>query len=71
MPQLPCLVADKVLVEAAVFGAIDYKKTLGKTYATEAEHDEALSKCHKRSAERVLKALLANGGTLSRFPFDY
>lgn len=48
--------------EAAVLGAIDYKKTLGKTYATKDEHAKALSQCHRRSAERVLKALLANGG---------
>ncbi|TCD71221.1 hypothetical protein EIP91_011699 [Steccherinum ochraceum] len=50
------------IAEAAVLGAIDYKKTLGKTYATDDEHNEALSQCHRRSAERVLKALLANGG---------
>lgn len=46
-----------------MLGAIDYKRTFAKTYADEKEQLEAYSKCHKRSAERVLKALLANGGT--------
>ncbi|KAH8107866.1 ABC1-domain-containing protein [Cristinia sonorae] len=50
------------IAEAAVFGAVDYKKTLGQTYESEDARNEALSGCHKRSAERVLKALLANGG---------
>lgn len=49
--------------EAAVLGAIDYKTTFAKTYENEEEQLEAYSECHRRSAERVLKALLANGGT--------
>ncbi|KAK7687101.1 hypothetical protein QCA50_009602 [Cerrena zonata] len=48
--------------EAAVLGAFDYKKTLSKTYETEEEQEQAYSDCHRRSAHRVLKALLANGG---------
>ena len=51
-----------------MLGAIDYKSTFAKTYADEKEQLEAYSKCHKRSAERVLKALLANGGTLDLAP---
>lgn len=51
-------------VEAAVLGAIDYKMIMSATYETQEALDEAYSKCHKRSAERLLKALLANGGTL-------
>jgi len=50
------------IAQAAIIGAVDYKKTLGKEYETEDAHNEALSQCHKRSAERVLRALLANGG---------
>lgn len=48
--------------EAAIVGAVDYKQTLGRKYESDDAYDEALSKCHKRSAERVLRALLANGG---------
>lgn len=43
-------------------GAIDYKVTFAKTYPSPDATDEATSECHKRSAQRVLKALLANGG---------
>ncbi|EIM82704.1 ABC1-domain-containing protein [Stereum hirsutum FP-91666 SS1] len=50
------------VAEAAVLGAIDYKRTFAQTYADEKEQLQAYSRCHKRSAERVLKALLANGG---------
>lgn len=46
-----------------MLGAIDYKRTFAQTYEDEKEQLEAYSRCHKRSAERVLKALLANGGT--------
>jgi aarF domain-containing kinase len=44
-------------------GAVDYKLTFARNYSIEGEYAEAVSKCHTRSAERVLKALLANGGT--------
>lgn len=47
---------------AAILGAIDYKKTFARTYGSDDEVMEAYSQCHARSAKRVLKALLANGG---------
>lgn len=48
---------------AAILSAIDYKITMLKSYGTEdTEHDVYLE-CHTRSAKRVLKALLANGGS--------
>ncbi|KAI0744860.1 ABC1-domain-containing protein [Earliella scabrosa] len=50
------------IAEAAVLGAIDYKLTFAKTYDSEQERADAYSECHTRSARRVLKALLANGG---------
>ena len=43
-------------------GAIDYKRTFAQKYDSEEDELEAYSKCHTRSAKRVLKALLANGG---------
>jgi len=48
--------------EAAIFGVIDYKRTFARTYASNEERGEAYSQCHLRSANRVLRALLANGG---------
>ncbi|KAI0766836.1 ABC1-domain-containing protein [Trametes elegans] len=50
------------VAEAAILGAIDYKLTFAKSYETEDEKATAYSECHTRSARRVLKALLANGG---------
>ncbi|OSD01357.1 ABC1-domain-containing protein [Trametes coccinea BRFM310] len=50
------------VAEAAVLGAIDYKLTFAKSYNSEEEKAAAYSECHTRSARRVLKALLANGG---------
>ncbi|TFK85017.1 ABC1-domain-containing protein [Polyporus arcularius HHB13444] len=50
------------VAEAAILGAIDYKLTFAKTYNSEEERHDAYSDCHTRSAKRVLKALLANGG---------
>ncbi|KIP08381.1 hypothetical protein PHLGIDRAFT_69413 [Phlebiopsis gigantea 11061_1 CR5-6] len=50
------------VAEAAVLGVIDYKVTFMKTYECEEASQEATSQCHTRSARRVLKALLANGG---------
>ncbi|KAJ7783217.1 ABC1 family-domain-containing protein [Mycena metata] len=52
------------VVAAACLGVLDYKTTflqLSKT-ASEDERLRAVSDCHTRSAHRVLKALLANGG---------
>lgn len=49
--------------EAAILGAIDYKVTFAKSYESDEALQDAHSRCHKRSAERVLTALLANGGT--------
>ncbi|KAJ3575126.1 hypothetical protein NP233_g1307 [Leucocoprinus birnbaumii] len=47
---------------AAILGAVDYKLTFARSYEDEGQYMEAVSLCHTRSAERVLKALLANGG---------
>ncbi|KAI9449412.1 ABC1-domain-containing protein [Lactarius psammicola] len=47
---------------AAILGAVDYKRTFARTYASDDERLEAYSQCHLRSANRVLRALLANGG---------
>ncbi|KAL4073963.1 ABC1 family-domain-containing protein [Scleroderma citrinum] len=47
---------------AAIMGAIDYKQTFAVKYTSEEEKSLAYSQCHTRSAQRVLKALLANGG---------
>lgn len=38
-----------------------------KTYDSEEARLEAYSECHTRSAQTVLKALLANGGTSAVF----
>ncbi|KAF8584839.1 ABC1-domain-containing protein [Ramaria rubella] len=51
-----------ILGRAVVLDAIDYKRTLSKTYNTHEEQQRAYSDCHLRSAHRVLLALLANGG---------
>lgn len=48
--------------EAAIACALDYKKTLSANYASDEEQKHAQSACHTRSAQRVLRALLANGG---------
>lgn len=50
------------VASAAIAGAIDYKITFARTYTSEDERLVAYSDCHTRSAHRVLKALLANGG---------
>jgi hypothetical protein len=55
---------------AAVLGAIDYKRTFANVYESEDERLEAVSHCHTRSAKRVLRALLANGGMSFR-PYSY
>ena len=50
------------VAEAVVPSAIDYKRTLWKDYDSEASRQVALSECHTRGANRVLRAMLANGG---------
>ena len=50
-------------VGAAILSAIDYKMTMLKSYETANDEHHAYSECHTRSAKRVLKALLANGGS--------
>ncbi|OBZ67025.1 ABC1 family protein MCP2 [Grifola frondosa] len=50
------------VAEAAILGAIDYKVTFAKKYESDEALSIAYSECHKRSAKRVLRALLANGG---------
>lgn len=52
-------------------GAVDYKMTFAKNYNTENEYAEAVSKCHTRTSERVLKALLANGGKGKLYEGDF
>ncbi|KAF9650900.1 ABC1-domain-containing protein [Thelephora ganbajun] len=50
------------VAEAVVPSAIDYKRTLSKDYDSETSRQAALSECHTRSAKRVLRAMLTNGG---------
>ncbi|KAG7098564.1 hypothetical protein E1B28_000497 [Marasmius oreades] len=50
------------VARAALLGIIDYKKTFSKSYTSEHDYQLAYSQCHTRSAQRVLNALLANGG---------
>lgn len=58
------LAVDRIsrVVRAAALDAVDYKRTLAKTYDTPNAEYEALGRCHKRSAERLLEALQTNGG---------
>ena len=55
------------VAEAVVPSAIDYKRTLSKDYDSETSRQTAMSECHTRSAKRVLKAMLANGGEFYTF----
>ncbi|KAF9792945.1 ABC1-domain-containing protein [Thelephora terrestris] len=50
------------VAEAVVPSAIDYKRTLLQDYDSETLRQGAMSECHTRSAKRVLRAMLANGG---------
>ncbi|KAJ6625621.1 ABC1-domain-containing protein [Mycena sp. CBHHK59/15] len=50
------------VVAAACLGVVQYKSTFAKSYASEEDRLRAVSECHTRSAQYVLKALLANGG---------
>ena len=58
------------VAEAVVPSAIDYKRTLWKDYDSEASRQVALSECHTRGANRVLRAMLANGGEFHTFQFS-
>jgi len=51
-----------ILGYAVVLDAIDYKRVLSHSYISKEEEQKALSDCHLRSAQRVLQALLRNGG---------
>ena len=55
------------VAEAVVPSAIDYKRTLWKDNDSETSRQAALSECHTRSAKRVLRAMLANGGEFDSF----
>ncbi|TFK26455.1 atypical/ABC1/ABC1-B protein kinase [Coprinopsis marcescibilis] len=50
------------VAEAAILSAIDYKVLQFKSFNSDEEVSFAWSECHIRSANRVLRALLANGG---------
>ncbi|KAJ7462338.1 ABC1 family-domain-containing protein, partial [Mycena galericulata] len=50
------------IIAVAGLCVIEYKTTLAKQYASENDRLRAVSDCHTRSANHVLKALLANGG---------
>ena len=52
-----------VYAGAAILSVIDYKITMLKSYGTANTEHDVYSECHTRSAKRVLKALLANGGS--------
>ena len=45
-----------------MLGVLDYKLTFWKTYPSAEAGEAATAACHTRSARRVLRALLANGG---------
>ncbi|KAF9268892.1 ABC1-domain-containing protein [Marasmius fiardii PR-910] len=50
------------VARAAALGIIDYKRSFSASYTSEDDRQLAYSQCHTRSAKRVLRALLANGG---------
>jgi hypothetical protein len=52
------------IARAVVYDAILYKRSFSKTYASDEERQTAYSRCHQKSAERVLEALKANGGAV-------
>lgn len=53
------------IARAVVYDAILYKRTFNNAYTSDEEREAAYSRCHKKSAERVLEALKANGGNTS------
>ena len=55
------------VAEAVVPSAVDYKRTLSQHYDSETSRQGAMSECHTRSAKRVLRAMLANGGEFRAF----
>jgi hypothetical protein len=58
-----CATTRVTRIATATFqGAWDYHNTFKRMYSTKEQQLEAYSQCHTRSAQRVLKALLANGG---------
>lgn len=59
------------VAEAVVPSAIDYKRTLWTDYDSEISRQAALSECHTRSAKRVLRVMLANGGEFDSFSFPF
>lgn len=50
------------VADAAIVSVLDYKMMFSRSYGSPEEEADAYSQCHTRSAKRVLKALLANGG---------
>ncbi|KZV95129.1 ABC1-domain-containing protein [Exidia glandulosa HHB12029] len=50
------------VASAVIASVIDYKFMFVRTYSSPEDYARALSECHSRSANRVLQALLANGG---------
>lgn len=52
------------IARAVLRDIIDYKQTFAVEYASEEEKLEAYSRCHKRSAERILNVLQMNGGRI-------
>lgn len=48
--------------KAVIASAVDYKLTYAREYEYEDARVNAESECHSRSAQRVLRALIANGG---------
>jgi hypothetical protein len=55
------------VAEAVVPSAVDYKRTLSKDYDSETSRQAAMSECHTRSAKRILRVMLANGGEFYTF----
>ncbi|KAH7108154.1 ABC1-domain-containing protein [Auriculariales sp. MPI-PUGE-AT-0066] len=50
------------IAQAVVASVVDYKFMFQRSYEGKDQYARALSECHSRSAQRVLKAILANGG---------
>lgn len=64
--MIPCCTLSWELTlyvpDAAIVSVLDYKMMFSRSYGSPEEEADAYSQCHTRSAKRVLKALLANGG---------
>ncbi|KDQ21746.1 hypothetical protein BOTBODRAFT_26173 [Botryobasidium botryosum FD-172 SS1] len=50
------------VAKAVILGTVDYKRTFSRQYGDEGEAHDAYSKCHRRTAERILDVLQTNGG---------